>query len=223
MDNLFVRNRLKLLNIFHEGDFAILFAGEAPQKRGDEKYRFSPDRNFYYLSGIDRERCILVIAKIKGCIIERLYIEESNGQMAKWVGENITKEYAQEISAINDVRFLKEFEIDFEANKKNIDRLFLDGERKDLLQNQMPEGYKQKYKISQFEDLFPILTDFRLVKEPEELNLMKEAMEITRLAIEEMMKNAKPNMKEYEIEAYYDFILTKNGVRDKAFQTIAAS
>ena len=38
-----------------------------------------------------------------------------------------------------------------------------------------------------------------------------------------MMKNAKAGMYEYEIEAYFDYILTKNGVRDKAFQSIAAS
>ncbi len=38
-----------------------------------------------------------------------------------------------------------------------------------------------------------------------------------------MMKHAKPGMMEYEIEAYYDFVLRKNGVKDKAFQTIAAS
>ena len=38
-----------------------------------------------------------------------------------------------------------------------------------------------------------------------------------------MMKNSKPGMAEYEIEAYYDFVLRKNGVKDKAFQTIAAS
>lgn len=51
---------------------------------------------------------------------------------------------------------------------------------------------------------------------------MRRAMDITRLGIEEMMKQAKPGMKEYEIEANFDYILAKNGVRQKAFQTIAA-
>ena len=37
------------------------------------------------------------------------------------------------------------------------------------------------------------------------------------------MKNAKSGMMEYEIEAYYDYVLKKYGVKDKAFQTIAAS
>ncbi len=38
-----------------------------------------------------------------------------------------------------------------------------------------------------------------------------------------MMKNIKPNMMEYEVEAYFDFSLKKNGVTDYAFETIAAA
>lgn len=37
------------------------------------------------------------------------------------------------------------------------------------------------------------------------------------------MKNCKPGMKEYELEAYFDFTLKQSGVTDFAFNTIAAS
>ena len=51
---------------------------------------------------------------------------------------------------------------------------------------------------------------------------MRKAMDITRLGIEAMMRTAKPNQKEYEIEAAYDYTLMVNGAREKAFRTIAA-
>jgi Xaa-Pro aminopeptidase len=38
-----------------------------------------------------------------------------------------------------------------------------------------------------------------------------------------MMKNSKAGMYEYELEAYFDFELKRNGVKDKAFTTITAS
>lgn len=38
-----------------------------------------------------------------------------------------------------------------------------------------------------------------------------------------MMRNAKPGMAEYEIEAYFDFELKRRGVKDFAFKSIAAS
>ena len=37
------------------------------------------------------------------------------------------------------------------------------------------------------------------------------------------MKNSKAGIKEYELEAYFDFICKSNGVKDLAFKTIAAS
>ena len=52
---------------------------------------------------------------------------------------------------------------------------------------------------------------------------MKKAIEITQEGIENMIDNIKPGMMEYEIEAYFDFTLKKNGIYEKAFKTIAAS
>ena len=56
----FIKNREKLFSNLKDNSVAVLFAGKAPVKRGDEYYPFSPDRNFYYVSGIDRENCILL-------------------------------------------------------------------------------------------------------------------------------------------------------------------
>lgn len=223
MVEFFTKNRDKLYDILEEGDFAILFAGEAPTKRGDEKYLFSPDRNFYYMTGIERERCAFVLAKLEDKRMERLYIEADNGQMAKWVGANITKDEALEVSGIKDIHFVDSIFDDINLKKSSIKRLLLDCERKDLLENHMPEGFRRKYKGMAFEDLFPIISELRVIKEKEEIELIRKAIHITRLGIEEMMKNAKPGMMEYEIEAHYDYVLTKNGIRDKAFHTIAAS
>ena len=59
MKEAFRKNREKLFNRIEMFSAAVIFAGKAPYKRGDEKYPFAPDRNFYYLTGIDREDCIL--------------------------------------------------------------------------------------------------------------------------------------------------------------------
>lgn len=63
------------------------------QKRGRE-LPFSPDRNFYYVTGIEREDCILFLAKTRTGVEETLYIPRDNGVMAKWVGANMTAEEA---------------------------------------------------------------------------------------------------------------------------------
>ena len=101
MNDFFTENRNKLCGILEEGDIAVLFAGEAPTKRGDEKYPFSPDRNFYYLTGIESENCLFIMARICGKRIEMLYIQPDNGQQAKWVGANITVEEARAAGGID--------------------------------------------------------------------------------------------------------------------------
>ncbi|MGN1231118.1 MAG: aminopeptidase P family protein [Anaerotignum sp.] len=230
MKEAFKKNREKLLNRIEMFSAAVLFAGKAPFKRGDEKYPFSPDRNFYYATGIDREDCILFLAKTRTGVEETLYIPRDNGVMAKWVGANMTAEEAREASGIENIAWLDAFEGDFAAYifKNGIKKLWLDMENRewdDALSPALEFAEKVRRNAPQmvFGDLYQAFSEMRLVKEDWELERMRKAMDITRLGIEAMMKTAKAGMKEYEVEAAYDYTLMKNGVREKAFQTIAAS
>lgn len=229
MKEAFKKNREKLLNRIEMFSGVVLFAGKAPFKRGDEKYPFSPDRNFYYATGIDREDCILFLAKTRTGVQETLYIPRDNGVMAKWVGANMTAEEATEASGIETIGWIDEFESDFASYifKNGIKKLWLDVENRewdDALSPALEFAEKVRRNAPQmvFGDLYQAFSEMRLIKEEWELKRMRKAMDITRLGIEEMMKTAKAGMKEYEVEAAYDYVLMKNGVREKAFQTIAA-
>lgn len=223
MKEFFEKNRKKLLDKLNDGDLVILYAGAAPVKRGDENYPFTPDRNFYYVTGIDRQNLIFAIGKLGGKDFERLYIEPDNGQMARWIGANLTAEEAEEISGVKDIKLTDNFEDDLQLLSKDTKKLYLDLDRKDLDIESIKEGMSEVFKAVKIENIFNTFAQMRVIKEPWEIELVRKAGDITRLGIEEMMKNAKPGMWEYEIEAYYDFVLRKNGVKDKAFSTIAAS
>ncbi|HEU4963758.1 MAG TPA: M24B family metallopeptidase, partial [Bacilli bacterium] len=51
---------------------------------------------------------------------------------------------------------------------------------------------------------------------------IKQAISITNKGIRAMMDNARPGMKEYELEAHFDFVLKSQGVRERAFESIIA-
>ncbi len=223
MENIFEKNRKKMFNVMSDGDIAIVLAGKAPVKRGDENYPFSPDRHFYYFTGIDKENQILVLIKKDGKEISNLYIEPHNGQMAKWVGATMTKEEAKEISGIENIYLLEDFEKDMASISNSVNHVFTDFTRWDIPKEYTFEGLRSIFEKQEFIDLFDIAADFRTIKEPWEMERIEKAIEITTKAIKSMMKNSKAGMKENEIEAYYDFVLTKEGVTDKAFKTIAAS
>jgi len=219
----FEKNRKKLFAIMEVNSLAVLFAGEAPLKRGDEYYPFSPDRHFYYLTGIDRERIIAALLKTENKEETVLYIEPFNEKEAKWVGPVLSKEEAEEISGITDIRLLENFEGDMKEFSKKADKIYLDGERRDLTEDKMPEGMRKFFQSQRFEDIFPIISEMRTIKEEWEIERLEKAVEITEEAFMSVMKNIRPGMMEYEAESYYDFVLTKRGVTDKAFKTIAAS
>lgn len=63
-NEVFELNRRRLAEKLDDNSLLILFAGNAPKKTGDEKYQFTPNRNFYYLTGINEEDHIFVMEKI---------------------------------------------------------------------------------------------------------------------------------------------------------------
>jgi len=223
MKEYFIKNREKLHCAMSDGAVAILFAGEAPVKRGDEKYPFSPDRNFYYMTGIEREHIIFVSENTGGHFKDMLYIEPDNGQRARWVGPVLTKDECVEISGIENIKYIPDFETDMSKAAKGAKKLYIDCERRDLDFLYTPEGLKKTFVNVPFEDLFSIIAEMRVIKEDWEIERIRKAGYITRLGIEEMMRKCAPGMMEYEIEANFDYILRKNGITDKAFQTITAS
>jgi len=226
----FVTNREKLGDVLSQNSIAIFFAGQAPYKSADETYPFTPNRNFYYLTGIDEEKVIMVMININGKMSEMLFIQENDPVMAKWVGETISEDKAKEVSGIEDIKFLKDFESTIASyfDRFSIDNVYLDLERQEF---NIPQTSSQNFAVDimkrypyvRIKNIYHDIALLRTIKREEEIELIKKAIDVTYDGIKEIWSNAKPGMKEYEIEAYFNYILKKNGVKDFAFPTIAAT
>jgi len=226
---LFITNRKNLLDKLEENSITLMFAGEAPYKSADETYAFTPNRNFYYLTGIDREKMILMLVKRNGKVEETLFIEKNDPVMARWVGEKMPEAEAKEISGIEDIKFVEEFEDTFGSilDRAKIDNLCLDLERQqfNISMNTSQRFAKvviERYPYLTIKNIFHEIASLRLIKSKEEIELIRVAIDITDKGIKALMENSKAGMREYELEAYFDFTLKSNGVTDYAFHTIAA-
>ncbi|MDR0958544.1 MAG: aminopeptidase P N-terminal domain-containing protein, partial [Clostridiales bacterium] len=225
----FKKNRDNLAERFDKNSLFVIFAGFAPFRRGDELYEFTPQRNFYYLTGLDNPNIIFSLYKDNnGKITEKLFLERFDEVEAKWVGEVIQKEEAKEKSGIGEFGFIDEFES--YASKILFDKMptvCFDLENRTFYAPLTPDvAFANKLK-----ERFPALTikdvrsDFawlRAVKSPEEIEEIKSAISITNEGISSMMKNAFNEMYEYEAEAYFDFELKRRGA-EYAFKSIVAS
>lgn len=226
----FINNRERIGEKIKEDSMAVFFAGRAPYKSADEVYDFTPNRNFYYLSGIPEEKVILLMWKLDGILHQCLFIEERDEVMARWVGETISVEEAEELSGITDIRYLKNFESNIGSliDIYKLNTVYLDLERQEM---NIPATQSQefaskiisRYPYMRIENIYNEIAVLRTVKTEDELELMRKAIEITYEGIKGIWRNAKPGMMEYEIEAYYNFELQRRGIKKLAFATIAAS
>ena len=217
-------NRQRVLDEISDNSLLILFAGKSPKKTGDENYQFTPNRNFYYLTGIDEEDHILVLYKINGESKEYLFIKEVDSVREKWEGKTIRKEEVADICDISDVKYLGDFNSFIERiilNKEDIN-IYLDLEKGNTSYSFINEIKTQYFNIN-IKNAHNLIGKLRLIKTTEEVDRIKKAISITIEGVKELMKNSKPGIKEYELEAYFDFVCKKNGIKDLAFKTIAAA
>ncbi len=81
---------------------------------------------------------------------------------------------------------------------------------------------KENLKDKEFVDISKAIQELRMVKEPKELNILREAAKIASESVEAILKDLKEGVKEYEIAALLTYTMLKNGASDNAFTPIIA-
>lgn len=233
MTEIYARRRQALLESKTGPCMVCIFSGSAPMKSLDESYPFSVDRSFFYLTGINRDNMILVLQKsYLGDYSEALYIQPYDEFLAKWVGGRMKAEEATAISGIETICDLGDF---YGHLNGNIERtrglgklhVYLDlwryrQDQPDTPAHVLARKLQDRYPAAAIEDIYGDLARLRSVKDQQELAQMRQAQEHTCVAIEAMLRHAKPGMNESELEGAFDFALMRQGARQHAFPSIVA-
>jgi Xaa-Pro aminopeptidase len=82
---------------------------------------------------------------------------------------------------------------------------------------------KQVAPRSEIKDLDPILNELRGIKSPREIALIREATRIAGLGIMEAMRDTRPGMYEYELQADSEFVFKKYGAFGPAYFALVGS
>ena len=164
----------------------------------DAHYKFVPNRNFYYLTGIDEPNVIFMLKKFGNSVEETLFIEKSDPVMEKWVGKTVSSEEAEGISGIKKVVYLDSFEktmsnILFTENTKH---LYLDIERRDWNGTEtktlaFAKHVREKYPHVTIGNVYPNICELRVFKTEEEIEIIKEAIAVTKDGIYNVLKMQK--------------------------------
>ena len=228
--NLYSERRKRLLEKTEGNCMVLLFSGKAPLRSADENYPFCVDRSFYYLTGLDAEEMVLVLSRIKGKYDENIFILPYDEYLAKWVGGRMLAEEVTKISGIKKVNDADELDdhVSSMLERNNDLKVYIDLQQHSLeLCDTVAGRYANELKVNRpdtvIADLFPLLSEMRLVKDESEIECLKKAIHITNLGLQEMMRNIKPGMNEMAMEGLFDYVLRQNVCRINSFPTIAAS
>lgn len=226
----FTKRRNRIFEKMEQGSIAILYSGIEHHVSADEYAPFEANRNFFYLTGMGRENMILVMDKATEKPTVTLFIEEADPTQERWYGKKVSVEEAKELSQIDRVVFIDNFEATLNRMmvREDIDIAYFDTYRhqmKDLpdYNSVRANEFARNYPGIRVKNLFPYVAELRMQKEEAEVNAIRKAIEITKHSLERVMSNLKPGMKEYQVQADFEYMVKYQGADGTAFPTIAGS
>lgn len=223
--NLFERNRTKLTVELEQQELTVIFAGQRMPRNGDQYFPFRQDSDFFYLTGIEQPESILVLNQSDAF----LFITEPSGQVALWEGQQLDAEKARGISGVENIRWLGEFGKVMERLLQthhtvcfNLPEKIAPGKPQSRDAVYLEEFTKTR-PFHRIRSLRPRIKKLRLKKEPEELEYIRQAIDITHQAFSRVLQTLQPGIKEKTLEAEITHQLIISGAQGFAFDPILAS
>jgi len=230
--SLFIRNRRRLANALSPGAVAVFNANDVMPTSADGIRSFVQNTDLFYLCGIDQEETILLLCPQAEEQKHReiLFLKETNPEIITWEGRKLTKAEATALSGVQTVYWLAEFERVFRPLVFAADRIYLNTNehlRADVTvqtrDQRFLEWCRAAFPLHRYRRLAPIMQDLRVVKAPGEVELIRQACQISEKAFRRLLAFIRPGVWEYEIEAEMLHEFLKNRARRPAFAPIVAS
>jgi Xaa-Pro aminopeptidase len=215
------------------GGVVVLFA---PLEAGDAVYGFRQDDNFYYLSGVTEPGDALLIAPAADAkddtparpYTEILFLPPHNLRLEKFTGPKLGAENpdASKITGFDRVEDMAK--LPDEVSK------VLAGGRPVIFTDVASQGetsasgepltfLKRTNAFLFFQDVKPMLSSLRTVKDSGEAVLIRKAVDASVAAHVAAMKAVKPNVTEFEISGLMQYEWTRRGCERPAYSLIVGS
>lgn len=206
----------------------------------DVDYLFHQNPDMYYFSGYKEPHSLLLIFKDEQTdsagnkYNEVLFVQKRNALAEQWTGRRLGTEGVKEKlgfkMAFNGEDFAA-FNIDFAKFDKILFDRFPEVENgrdkadlHDLLQQfrkkaAIPDDYSKDKRFDN-RAYYQLTANLREIKTPEEMILLRKAVEISCQGQNEVMKAVRPDMSELEIQGLHEFVHKKHGAEGVGYGSI---
>ena len=228
---MYKTNRARLANQLQPNAAVILHANDIMPTNADGTMPFRQNSNLLYLTGIDQEETILVMAPDhpNPDLREVLFLKETSEEIAIWEGQKYTKKEGRLRSGIDQVRWTQDFDSLLPAIMSACGVLYLYKNEHDRASNPVPtkndrfiHDVRMRYPLHQMARLAPALYDLRAIKGEEEISMIQKACDITESGFRAVLSRIEAGQYEYEMEAVLNYEFLRKGSRGFAYQPIIA-
>ena len=229
MKNLYLGRR-EQLGLELPKNSAVVIAGASTQYRNaDSSHAFRQDSNFWYLTGFNEaESTLVLLVDDKKKVQSIAFVPEKDELKEIWDGYRAGPD-----GAVNDHGFDLAFK-NTDINQKlpeliaGCDQVLYPVGKNRCLDTDVIEWIKAAKSKDRHSSAIDIadasskVGNQRLIKDEDEITIMKKACQISAEAHVEAMKFVKPGMTEQEMEAFYLYEFSKRGGRFSAYTPIVA-
>lgn len=232
IDNqLFIENRKKLTDRLKPNSVVVVHANDIMPTNGDGTMVFKQNSDLFYLTGVDQEETILLLAPDfpDERFREILFLRETNEDIAIWEGHKLTKEEGKNTSGIRQVKWNHEFEKMLSTVLAESEHIYLPSNEHirnanmvETANDRFIKTCMKRYPLYKYERLAPIIYDLRCVKSAIEIKLIEHACHITEQGFRRILEEVTPGVWEYEVEAEYAHVFLSNRSKGFAYTPIIA-
>src|SRR4051794_40590741 len=216
---LFVENRQRLVDLLPASSLAVVNANDVLPTNGDATLMMQPNSDLFYLTGIEQEESVLLLAPSAADekLREMLFLREPNEHLKTWEGHKLSKEEATAISGVKTIKWLGEWTGVFHALMCEVEHVFLNSNehKRAVVEVQTRDARfvaecQAKYPLHQYHRLARLMHPLRVAKTEAELELLRKAVDITAKGFNRLLRFLRPGVTEYEVEAELAHEFTRN-------------
>jgi Xaa-Pro aminopeptidase len=234
-----------------ENSVAVFFAAATRNRSNDVDYIYHQDPDFFYLTGYKEPHSVLLIfkedqLKEDGTTYnEIIFVQPRDERAEMWDGRRLGDEGVKNKLGLQEVFHNTSFinyRIDFSKFDKVLftdfhndvrDQARVSGDLYELIAefkakaNYPTQGETLEMEPEQsnldMSSLHGIMGSMRGIKTPEELVLLRKAVNISTIGQAEVMKALEPGMSETEIQGIHEFIFKKYGSEYEGYPSIVGA
>lgn len=209
---------------------AIIPGAHDTRRSNDTHYRFRQDSDFFYLTGFEEPDALAVI-KPESDKKYTLFVRPRDPEREIWDGRRAGVEGAVSDFGATEAFPIAEFESKLAEFLDGADvlyyRLGMDRDLDDAIIKEISRmrslNRKPIHPPQTIIDPATIVHELRVVKSPEEIEIMQTAADIAAEAHCEAMKAVKPGMQEFQVEALIEQIFRRRGASAPAYTSIVGA